>query len=299
MGASKDTAGLSRAERKSKKRQLEDAIPDLPGDDQGVEEPKTGETSEGKSKKRKRNGDEGDVDEEARKAAKKEKKRQKSEAAAAAEEGNNSDGGAAVAAADGGKKKKSSKKEAETVGAVEEAKGEVTEEARKSKKERKAERKAKEAAEAEAKPKEEAVVEGDGEVKPAKKNNRNREKKRKAAAEGGEKEARFICFIGMLVCHPTHRVPPNILSRKDMLITKPIGNLPFTATTQSIQQHFAKIKPKSVRHITQKEDPKKSKGIAFLEFEGYDHMKTCLKLFHHSMFDDGVSAARKINVELT
>jgi hypothetical protein len=28
-------------------------------------------------------------------------------------------------------------------------------------------------------------------------------------------------------------------------------------------------------------------------------MKTCLKLFHHSMFDDGLSAPRKINVELT
>jgi len=28
-------------------------------------------------------------------------------------------------------------------------------------------------------------------------------------------------------------------------------------------------------------------------------MKTCLKLFHHSMFDDGVSPPRKINVELT
>lgn len=36
-----------------------------------------------------------------------------------------------------------------------------------------------------------------------------------------------------------------------------------------------------------------------MEFEGYDHMKTCLKLFHHSMFDDGLSAPRKINVELT
>jgi len=28
-------------------------------------------------------------------------------------------------------------------------------------------------------------------------------------------------------------------------------------------------------------------------------MKTCLKLFHHSMFDDGISPPRKINVELT
>jgi nucleolar protein 6 len=36
-----------------------------------------------------------------------------------------------------------------------------------------------------------------------------------------------------------------------------------------------------------------------VEFEGYDHMKTCLKVFHHSMFNDGLSPARKINVELT
>lgn len=28
-------------------------------------------------------------------------------------------------------------------------------------------------------------------------------------------------------------------------------------------------------------------------------MKTCLKLYHHSIFDDGVSPPRKINVELT
>lgn len=49
----------------------------------------------------------------------------------------------------------------------------------------------------------------------------------------------------------------------------------------------------------QKEDATKSKGYAFLEFDGYDHMKTCLKLFHHSMFDDGVSPPRKISVELT
>jgi nucleolar protein 6 len=49
----------------------------------------------------------------------------------------------------------------------------------------------------------------------------------------------------------------------------------------------------------QKEDARKSKGYAFLEFEGYDHMKTCLKLFHHSNFDDGISPPRKISVELT
>lgn len=77
------------------------------------------------------------------------------------------------------------------------------------------------------------------------------------------------------------------------------GNLPFSATTESVAKHFAAVKPKSVRHLTQKDNPSKSKGIAFVEFDGYDHMKTCLKLFHHSNFDDGISSARKINVELT
>jgi len=77
------------------------------------------------------------------------------------------------------------------------------------------------------------------------------------------------------------------------------GNLPFSATTESIQKHFTAVHPKSIRHLTKKDEPEKSKGCAFLEFEGYDHMKACLKSFHHSMFDDGISAPRKINVELT
>jgi nucleolar protein 6 len=59
------------------------------------------------------------------------------------------------------------------------------------------------------------------------------------------------------------------------------------------------VKPKSVRHLTQKDDPSKSKGCAFVEFDGYDHMKTALRLFHHSNFEDGQSPPRKINVELT
>ncbi|KAK3172774.1 hypothetical protein OEA41_006099 [Lepraria neglecta] len=77
-----------------------------------------------------------------------------------------------------------------------------------------------------------------------------------------------------------------------------IGNLPYTATDASIQKHFAKVHAKSIRHRTDK-DTGKSKGFAFLEFEGYDRMKTCLKLYHQSSFDDGESPARKLNVELT
>lgn len=74
--------------------------------------------------------------------------------------------------------------------------------------------------------------------------------------------------------------------------------MPYTATDESISKHFAKVQPKSIRHRTEKVS-RKSKGFAFLEFEGYDRMKTCLKIFHGSNFDDGISPARKLNVELT
>jgi len=43
----------------------------------------------------------------------------------------------------------------------------------------------------------------------------------------------------------------------------------------------------------------KSKGCAFVDFDGYDKMKTCLKLYHHSVFKDGTKKGRQINVELT
>ncbi|KAL6713561.1 hypothetical protein ACLMJK_009026 [Lecanora helva] len=77
-----------------------------------------------------------------------------------------------------------------------------------------------------------------------------------------------------------------------------IGNLPYTATDESIRKHFAKVSPISIRHRTEKAVGK-SKGFAFLEFEGYDRMKTCLKLFHGLSFDDGISPSRKLSVELT
>lgn len=64
-------------------------------------------------------------------------------------------------------------------------------------------------------------------------------------------------------------------------------------------KHFTSVQPKEVRVLTEKSQPTKCKGAAFVEFAGYDHMKTCLKLFHHSTFDDGKSAQRRINVELT
>ncbi|KAL2261596.1 hypothetical protein VTK26DRAFT_3805 [Humicola hyalothermophila] len=86
------------------------------------------------------------------------------------------------------------------------------------------------------------------------------------------KPARFICFV---------------------------GNLPFTATAESVRAHFATLHPTSVRLLTQRDDPLKSRGIAFVEFGRFDHMKTCLEKFHHTEFNDGKSPARRINVELT
>ncbi|TVY57566.1 putative RNA-binding protein [Lachnellula cervina] len=277
MGSSskKGNSDATRAERKAKKRKLEDAIPDLPGEEVVAEE---------KPKKRKRSADEDVVEE---KAAKKEKK-SKTDKDVVEDE----DKEARKAAK---KAKKALKAEQSGTAAVELAVQEpvAEEEApKKSKKERKAERKAKEAAETAAvangtaakdaqgakDPTSKEEVDGDAEQKKSKKNNRNRAEKRKrdaAAKESGEeggKAARFICFI---------------------------GNLPFSATKESLQKHFASVKPKSIRLLTKKEKPTESKGCAFVEFDGYDHMKTCLKLFHHSMFDDGVSPSRKINVELT
>ncbi|KAL8641402.1 MAG: hypothetical protein Q9228_001791 [Teloschistes exilis] len=77
-----------------------------------------------------------------------------------------------------------------------------------------------------------------------------------------------------------------------------VGNLPYSATEESIRRHFANLMPLSVRHRCDK-DSGRSKGFAFLEFQNFDRMKTCLKALHHSSFEDGISPARSINVELT
>lgn len=63
-----------------------------------------------------------------------------------------------------------------------------------------------------------------------------------------------------------------------------VGNLPYTCTTEQIHQHFRKLEPTSIRHSTDKAT-RKSKGFAFLEFDDYSKMKTCLKVYHHSIFD--------------
>jgi len=78
-----------------------------------------------------------------------------------------------------------------------------------------------------------------------------------------------------------------------------VGNLPFSATAASISAHFSSLSPVAVRCLKNKGDDKPCRGIAFVEFGSGAHMRTCLDKFHHSMFDDGKSAPRQINVELT
>lgn len=84
-----------------------------------------------------------------------------------------------------------------------------------------------------------------------------------------------------------------------MLMSHAAGNLPYSANTESVQKHFEKNPPALVRVATQKEKPTKCRGFAFIEFDNFDRMKSCLKLYHHSTFDDGKYPPRAINVELT
>ncbi|KAF2476400.1 uncharacterized protein BDR25DRAFT_339421 [Lindgomyces ingoldianus] len=89
-------------------------------------------------------------------------------------------------------------------------------------------------------------------------------------AEPGKKKDRFLVFI---------------------------GNLPFKVTKEELQKYFEKVSPQAVRLMTDK-DTGKPRGFAFLEFDRYDRMETCIKRYHHSVFPDG-KKGRKINVELT
>ncbi len=75
-----------------------------------------------------------------------------------------------------------------------------------------------------------------------------------------------------------------------------IGNLPYAATIDSITTHFSALQPFTVRHSTDK-NTGRSKGFAFLEFENYDRMKTCLKLYHHSIFDPETQVPEKEDVD--
>lgn len=88
-------------------------------------------------------------------------------------------------------------------------------------------------------------------------------------------------------------VSPILDSEKSSRFIVFVGNLPYSCSTDAIEKHFTKVKPTKVRHITDK-DKGTSKGYAFLEFEGYDRMKTCLNSYHGTKIK-----GRKIRVELT
>ncbi|KAF3765253.1 Nop6, putative RNA-binding protein implicated in ribosome biogenesis [Cryphonectria parasitica EP155] len=181
------------------------------------------------------------------------------------------------------KSKKSKKEKKEKKNKVEEAtETTTTVDEEEGKKKSKKDKKAKKAKSGED---DHPVEEAEGDTKKTKKG-----KKAKKEQEGadGEKESnvdavneddskpgknnRFICFI---------------------------GNLPYTATQADIKAHFAALKPTSVRLLTERSQPSKSRGIAFVEFDNYAHMKTCLAKFHHTELTDAKGSTRRINVELT
>ena len=87
--------------------------------------------------------------------------------------------------------------------------------------------------------------------------------------------------------------PTSLVTEKSTRFIVFVGNIPYGCTTDAIEKHFLKVKPAKVRHITDKEKGT-SKGYAFLEFEGYDRMKTCLNSYHGTKVK-----GRKIRVELT
>ncbi|KAK3625233.1 hypothetical protein LTR56_012027 [Elasticomyces elasticus] len=83
---------------------------------------------------------------------------------------------------------------------------------------------------------------------------------------------------------PADDQPSKLGSTKGAKFILFIGNLPYSTTDASLTAHFKKLQPFILRHRT---DPTtgKSKGFAFLEFEQFDRMETCIKKYHHSIFD--------------
>ena len=219
MGTSKKSADPSRAERKAKKRKLEEAIPDLPGDNDTAEDIVVSSgTLDKVSKKSKKEHDEtesmgnrmtSDKERRAAKKAKKEKKSQKK-----VEEITHKGVQVAEKIAEDKKTRKQVNAESARIDTALETRdseklAQDEDAPKKSKKERKAERKAKEAADAAAiaaalpepsEPTPESKGDATREEENSKRNNREREKGRKAAGgqvtNGEVKAPRFIVFIG-------------------------------------------------------------------------------------------------------
>ncbi|KAL3301923.1 RNA binding protein [Colletotrichum asianum] len=214
---------------------------------------------------------------------KKERKRKEKEARKAAAAAEEQEEAADVSAmdvdppADGEKKKKKDKKSKKAKTEEEEeaaapAAEEVKEE-KKSKKEKKDKKK-------------EAKPETNGEEKSKKKDKKSKktkeeptasapapaaEEQEEEPAEGGKRE-KYIVFV---------------------------GNLPYTANKESISAHFSAYNPSAVRCLNKDNNPNVCRGIAFLEFSNGSNMRTCLDKMHHTEFDDGLSPARRINLELS
>ncbi|KAL8705915.1 MAG: hypothetical protein Q9201_000970 [Fulgogasparrea decipioides] len=126
----------------------------------------------------------------------------------------------------------------------------------------------------------------------------NNHHRNSAADEASHLERNESRLVGRDDQRKSSEDDPESIKRSSQRFIVFVGNLPYSATDKSIRRHFASLKPSSVRHRCEKHTGK-SKGFAFVEFSKYDRMKTCLKTFHHSSFDDGISPARKLNVELT
>ncbi|ESZ89462.1 hypothetical protein SBOR_10153 [Sclerotinia borealis F-4128] len=274
-------AGASRADRKAKRRKLENSIPDIPDD---LETESNDDNALSTKRKRALDDNENDgqatprdVDQEIAKTNKESSHKSKKTKTASADT-------SSLPLQIG---EPSDIKEAEVS-------------LKKSKKERKAERKAREAAADTNQEAKTAAKQNDrdsnstGRSDPTTTEKKRVKSKKQAGVPGTNAESkasRFIVFIGEMLS--------TVKNFTTLGSYKLLGNLPFTATTATIKNHFAAVKPASVRHLTEKDNPTKSRGCAFLEFEGYDRMKTCLKQFHQSTFNDGISAPRKVNVELT
>jgi nucleolar protein 6 len=141
--------------------------------------------------------------------------------------------------------------------------------------------------------------------KPTKEDKKERKKKKKSQEKASEvtqaEETQEIPTTSETTAVPTENDEQEQLqTQKNHRFICFIGNLPFSATKENIAEHFKAVSPISIRAPTKKDSKTTvSRGFAFLEFDRYDRMKSCLQLYHHSKFNDGNNPPRRINVELT
>ncbi|CAN8100690.1 unnamed protein product [Discula destructiva] len=191
---------------------------------------------------------------------------------------------------------------------VEQTNGHRVRSSKKGKKEKK-EKKSKEA-NAEPKANQEPEINGDvaelavadKQQKPSKKDKQSKKSKKDKSANGIEikdNDNKLYGAVAAAAAEANGEANGEGMSSKNNRFICFIGNLPFTATKADIEAHFASLAPISVRLLTEKAEPTKSRGIAFIEFDHFSRMKTCLAKFHHTEFTDAAGNMRKINVELT